>query len=165
MGTAEQRLDRSRHAAYLINTGFRAIFSENFSSIRSVLVSPLEHNRNNKKNKKMKQTSHMNRKTPPGIQKRAVFTKRLRMYATGSSATPNLSNYHTHIWRLVISRLNTGKIEQILRSDGPGKQRNSTLDTYCHDDRPTGATNHWIIFNLINFNIIFSFCPFGRMVP
>ncbi len=48
-------MDESGYAAYLQDIGIRAIFSENFSSIRSVLVSPLEH----KKNKKMKQTDQL----------------------------------------------------------------------------------------------------------
>ncbi len=53
--TAQQRLNLAM-AAYLHNTGTRAIFSENFSSIRSVLSSPLEHNKKNNNKKKMKQT-------------------------------------------------------------------------------------------------------------
>ncbi len=39
--TAQQRLDEYGHAAYFSDTGKRAIFSENFSSIRSALSSPL----------------------------------------------------------------------------------------------------------------------------
>ncbi len=71
------------------------------------------------------------------------------MYATGNSTMPNLSNYHTHI-----CRINTGKIEEILRSDDPGKHRNSSLDTYnCHDDRPMCASNLWIMFCQTNLPI------------
>ncbi len=56
-GTADQRLDESRCTAYFHNWGTRAIFSGNFSSIRSVVSSPLAANNNKKKNKKkMKQT-------------------------------------------------------------------------------------------------------------
>ncbi len=39
MNTAQQRLDKSRYVAYLHYTRTGAIFSENFSSIRSVFVS------------------------------------------------------------------------------------------------------------------------------
>ncbi len=39
---AQQRQDESRYAAYLQDTGARAIFSENFSSIRSVFSFPLD---------------------------------------------------------------------------------------------------------------------------
>ncbi len=53
--TALQRRDESRYAAYLKDSGKRAIVSENFSPIRSVLSFPLEHNKN-KNEKKMKQT-------------------------------------------------------------------------------------------------------------
>ncbi len=51
--TAQQRLDESRCAACLQDNGTRAIFSEDFSSIRSVLSSPLE-SKENKKSKTKK---------------------------------------------------------------------------------------------------------------
>ncbi len=51
--TAQQRQDESCYAAYLQDTGI-AIFSENFSSIHSVLSYPFEWNKKKKK-KKMKQ--------------------------------------------------------------------------------------------------------------
>ncbi len=38
--TAQQRLNESHYAAYLQDINTRATFSENFSSIRSVLSSP-----------------------------------------------------------------------------------------------------------------------------
>ncbi len=44
--------------AYLQDIGTRAIFNENFSSIRSVVSSSLDDNNNNKNNEKMKQTCH-----------------------------------------------------------------------------------------------------------
>ncbi len=66
-GTAEQRLGESGYAAYLQDTGTRATFSENFSSIRSAVSSPLDDNNN----KKMKQTCLPVRilKPLPGFQK------------------------------------------------------------------------------------------------
>ncbi len=80
------------------------------------------------------------------------------MYAMGNSTTPNLSNYCAHI-----CRPNTGKIEEILLSDDPGKHRNSSLDTYnCHDGRPTGASNLWIMFGQTNLPI-FPFRQLGGM--
>ncbi len=36
--TAQQRVNESRYAAYFQDAGTRAIFSENFSSIRSVQI-------------------------------------------------------------------------------------------------------------------------------
>ncbi len=41
--TAQHRMDEPGYATYLQDTGNGAIFSENFSSIRSELSSPLEH--------------------------------------------------------------------------------------------------------------------------
>ncbi len=75
--TADRRLDESGYAAYLHNQGTWAIFSENFSSIRLVLSSPLAVNNNKKKKKKMKQTClpNMNPKTPPGLSKSIIIGK------------------------------------------------------------------------------------------
>ncbi len=79
------------------------------------------------------------------------------MYSLGKSTTPNLPNYHTHI-----CRLNTWKIEQTSRSDGPEEN----LETHpwkpinnCHDDRLTGSSNPWIMFRQTNLPIF----PFRRL--
>ncbi len=65
VGTADQRLHESGYAAYSQTSGTRAIFSENFSSIRCALSSPLEQN----KNKKVNMPPHMNPKTLPRVSK------------------------------------------------------------------------------------------------
>ncbi len=64
----------SDYAAYLPDSDTRAIFTENFSSICSVLSSPLERNNKNKK-KKEDETNmppHMNPKTPPEVSKNRI---------------------------------------------------------------------------------------------
>ncbi len=63
-------MDESGYAAYLQDIGTGAIFSENFSSIRSVFSSPLAANKkrkNNNNNKKANMPPHMNPKTYPGV--------------------------------------------------------------------------------------------------
>ncbi len=64
--TAQQRLDESGYAAYSQNHGTRAIFSENFSSIRSVLSLVREQEQ---EEDETNMPPHMNPKTPPGVSK------------------------------------------------------------------------------------------------
>ncbi len=64
------------YAAYLQDTGTRVTFSENFSSIRSVLSSPLAANEKEQQEQQEDETNmhpHIYSKAPPWDSKRGRF--------------------------------------------------------------------------------------------